>query len=116
MSVKQIENGISKQQLARFKAILENWQTQLRTVADSAVKERYICDDFVSDPADRAVNANLKELLFRQAHEWHRLLLAVETALERIRDGTFGECVACEDLISATQTGVDEPICYGGNP
>jgi RNA polymerase-binding transcription factor DksA len=82
MSVKQIENGISKQQLAQFKAILENWQTQLRTVAGSTVKERCtIFDDFVPDPADRAVNANLKDLLFLQAHECHRLLLAVETAL-----------------------------------
>ena len=51
------------------------------------------------DVADPAVNSATKEFLFRQAHDRHRMLHLVETALDRIRDENFGECLACRGLI-----------------
>jgi hypothetical protein len=87
-----MENGISKQQLAQFEVILENWQTQLRTVTGSTVKERCtILDNCAPDRADRAIDANLKELLFRQAHECHRLLLYSAAAFKRRGGGRKGK-------------------------
>jgi len=56
---------------------------------------RALVDESAVDVADRAVNSATKEFLFRQAHERHRMLQLVETALGRIRDGSFGECLAC---------------------
>jgi DnaK suppressor protein len=76
------ESRLNKRQIAEFQARLERW------LAESAV-----------DVADRAVNSATKEFLFRQAHDRHRMLQLVEAALGRIRDGSFGECLACGGLI-----------------
>jgi len=101
MSLRQIENELSAKQLAQFKAMLESFQRQLRPVIGPTIKDgRDISEESVADLADRAVNANLRDLLFRQAHERHRLLQEVDAALDRIRDGTFGECAGCETSIS----------------
>jgi DnaK suppressor protein len=101
MSLKQSDVGLSRKQLERFKTRLEQWQARLRAAAGQITKEgRDIIDDSALDVADRAINATTKEFLFRQAHERHRLLQAVTVALERIQEGTFGECAACGASIS----------------
>jgi DnaK suppressor protein len=82
--------------MEELKTRLENWQAQLRAAAGQITKEgREIIEDSPLDVADRAINASTKEFLFRQAHERHRLLQAVDAALERMREGTYGECAAC---------------------
>ena len=101
MSVKEIENELSAKQLAQFKTMLESVQRQLRPAVGKTVRDgRDISVESAADPADCAVNANLREFLFRQAHERHRLLQAADGALERIAQGTFGKCLSCDALIS----------------
>jgi RNA polymerase-binding transcription factor DksA len=60
---------------------------------------RELVDESALDVANRAVNSATKEFLFRQAHDRHQMLHLVETALDRIRYGNFGECLACGGLI-----------------
>jgi len=94
------ESRMNKSQIAEFQARLERCLAELRVAAGQVTREgRELVDESALDVADRAVNSATKEFLFRQAHDRHRMLQLVEAALGRIRDGSFGECLACEGLI-----------------
>ena len=54
-----------------------------------------------SRDADRAASSYTKEFLFHQSNNERQLLQAVEGALARIRQGSFGECVNCGEEINA---------------
>jgi len=49
----------------------------------------------------QAASSYTKEFLFHQSNNERQLLAQVEKALERVREGTFGECIACEKEINA---------------
>ncbi len=51
------------------------------------------------DVADQAVLSYQKELLFTQGTEGHSQLSLVRLALERLREGTFGQCMHCGKTI-----------------
>jgi DnaK suppressor protein len=51
------------------------------------------------DVADQAVAGYQKELLFSQGSVSNAQLRMVRAALRRISDGTFGDCVRCEQAI-----------------
>ncbi len=51
--------------------------------------------DVAQDPADKASNSYLKELLFSQSTSDRYILALIDEALERIAEGTYGICVAC---------------------
>jgi DnaK suppressor protein len=90
------EFRLDKKQIAEFQKRLEHWRTQVRVAAGQVTREgRELENESAVDVADRAINSATKEFLFRQAQERHRLLQMVEAGLERIRVGSFGECLAC---------------------
>ncbi len=66
----------------------------------NAAKEgrRTMAEDTL-DVADQAVQSYQKELIFSQGTEGHSQLSLVRLALERLRDGTFGECMHCGKAI-----------------
>jgi DnaK suppressor protein len=91
---------LSKKQIADFQLRLERLVAGLRLSAGQVTREgRELENETAVDVGDRAVSSAMKEFLFRQAQERHRLIQMVEEALERIRDGSFGECTACGGLI-----------------
>jgi len=51
------------------------------------------------DVADQAVISYQKELLFTQGTEGHSQLSLVRLALERLREGSFGDCLHCGKTI-----------------
>jgi len=94
------EPELSEKQLEEFEQKLESCLADLRVKAGQVTREgREPMDWSAVDVADRAVSGITKEFIFQQAHERHRLLQRVEAALGRIRDGNFGECLACGELI-----------------
>lgn len=52
-------------------------------------------EDTAQDIADRAASSYTKEFLFSQSNNDRQLLQMVESALSRIREGSFGECISC---------------------
>jgi DnaK suppressor protein len=72
-------------------------QKQLLEQALSAavVQGRETVTDDTQDVADQAVVSYQKELLFSQGTSGHQQLRLVHRALNRIKDGSFGECVRC---------------------
>lgn len=47
------------------------------------------------DVADQAVFSYQKEMIFSQGTEGHSQLSRVRLALERLNEGSFGECMQC---------------------
>ena len=62
---------------------------------------RTVDEDSAQDIADRAASSYTKEFLFHQSNNDRQLLAMVESALDRIRQGTFGECISCGKEINA---------------
>jgi DnaK suppressor protein len=87
---------MDKKKLDYFKKKLEARQLELRrTVSRTEQDGRSADEEPAQDVADKAANSYTKEFLFHQSNNERQHLALVEKALERIREGSFGECVAC---------------------
>ena len=56
-------------------------------------------DDGIQDLADKAASAYSKELNFSLSDTERNLLMLIEEAFNRIRDGNFGTCTNCSNQI-----------------
>ncbi len=93
---------MDKKKLDTFKKRLEERQQTLRKTVSRTEEDGRIADqDSAQDIADRAASSYTKEFLFSQSNNDRQLLHMVETALQRIREGEFGECVNCGSEINA---------------
>jgi len=93
--------GMEKKRLEQFKKKLETRQQELRRIVARTEQDgRTADDDSAQDIADRAASSYNKEFLFHQSNNERHLLQMVEKALNRIREGSFGECVSCGNDIN----------------
>lgn len=56
-------------------------------------------DDGIQDLADKAASAYSKELNFSLSDGERNLLMAIEEAFNRMRDGAYGVCTNCGNVI-----------------
>lgn len=92
---------MDKKKLDGFKRRLEERQRELRqTVSRTAQDGREADLESAQDVADRAANSYTKEFLFSQSSNERQILQMVDGALNRIRKGSFGECIACGEVIN----------------
>jgi DnaK suppressor protein len=56
-------------------------------------------DDGIQDLADKAASAYSKELNFSLSDTERNLLMAIEEALVRVKEGTYGVCTNCGNVI-----------------
>ena len=97
-----LSKHMDKKKLDSFKKRLEERQQSLRKAVSRTEEDGRIADqDSAQDVADRAANSYTKEFLFSQSNNDRQLLNMVETALQRIREGSFGECVNCGNEINS---------------
>ncbi len=90
----------SPESLKRFESKLQAQQALLERNMKSAVQEgRESSTDDLQDAADHAVQSYQKELLFLQGTQGHSQLAQVRSALDRLDEGTFGECLQCGNEI-----------------
>ena len=93
---------MEKKKLETFKKRLESRQQELRrTVNRNQADGRSADEDTAQDIADRAASSYNKEFLFSQSNNDRQLLMMVDGALARIREGSFGECISCGKEINA---------------
>ncbi|HTS69464.1 MAG TPA: TraR/DksA family transcriptional regulator [Terriglobia bacterium] len=91
---------MDKKKVELFKKRLLTKQDELLRLVTTTEKDgREADEEATQDIADKAANSYAKEFLFHQSDESRRLLQLVEEALERMRDGTYGKCVACEEEV-----------------
>lgn len=96
-----LSNKMDKKKLESFRKRLEERQQHLRKTVSRTEEDGRIADqDTAQDIADRAASSYTKEFLFSQSNNERQTLQMVETALQRIREGSFGECVHCGNEIN----------------
>jgi DnaK suppressor protein len=99
--INNLSKSMDKKKLEGFKKRLEERQQALRKAVSRTEEDGRIADqDSAQDIADRAASSYTKEFLFSQSNNERQLLQMVETALQRIREGSFGECVSCGNEIN----------------
>ena len=90
----------SPERLENFRQKLLAQQALLQSAMRSAVNEgRQTSTDDLQDAADQAVQSYQKELIFLQGSKGHSQLAEVRAALDRLDDGSFGECLQCGETI-----------------
>jgi DnaK suppressor protein len=93
---------MDKKRLDTFKKKLELRQQELRHMVTRNQQDGRAADvEATQDVADRAASSYTKEFLFSQSNNDRQLLNMVESALARIREGSFGECISCGKEINA---------------
>ncbi len=92
---------MDKKKVEGFKKRLEERQQELRKVVSRTEQDGRAADsENAQDIADKAANSYTKEFLFHQSNNERQLLAMVEGALDRIRTGTFGQCISCGEEIN----------------
>jgi len=100
-NIGSLSRNMDKKKLEAFKKRLEERQQSLRKAVSRTEEDGRVADqDTAQDIADRAASSYTKEFLFSQSNNDRQLLQMVENALQRIREGTFGECSACGNEIN----------------
>jgi DnaK suppressor protein len=91
---------MDKKRLEQFKKRLEERQQALRRTVSGTEQDGRAADiEAAQDIADKAASSYNKEFLFHQSNNQRQLLQMVEGALDRIRQGSFGQCISCgEDI------------------
>ena len=90
----------SDQTRRRFQNELRQHQKRLEQSLLSAVTQgREAAADDSQDVTDQAVTSYQKEMLFSQGTSGHEQLSMVRLALQRLHEGSFGECVHCGTAI-----------------
>jgi DnaK suppressor protein len=93
---------MDKKRIDRFKKLLLARRQELtRSIAQTQEEGRAMQHSYGPDEGDRANSSLDKELLFQQTTHSRGLLGAIDVALGRIADGTFGQCMVCEEEIGA---------------
>jgi DnaK suppressor protein len=99
--INHLSKDMDKKKLETFNKRLEERQQVLRKAVSRTEEDvRIAADQDAADIADRATSSYTKEFLFSQSNNDRQLLQMVETALQRIREGEFGECVNCGNEIN----------------
>lgn len=90
----------NKEQLVMFERLLLNQKKELLQETVRAVQEMNEPNDTFADPTDRASweSESTRDLRIRDRER--KLLEKIDQALQRIVDGTYGECEECGDMIS----------------
>lgn len=83
------------------KRLLSKKEELLRLVSKSEQDGREADEEGTQDVADKAANSYTKEFLFHQSDDNRRILQLVNEALDRLKDGSFGLCVACNQEVQA---------------
>jgi DnaK suppressor protein len=81
------------------KRLLAKQAELLRLVSKSEQDGREADEEATQDIADKAANSYTKEFLFHQSDENRRALQLVNEALERLKNGGYGACVACQEEV-----------------
>jgi DnaK suppressor protein len=91
---------MKKKDIEYFKELLTNRLDELLEQADDTVSGMTNDDESFPDPTDRAAHESDRNFMLRIRDREHKLIKKIKKALERIDNGTFGQCEACEEDIS----------------
>lgn len=95
---------MDSQEIQRVKTLLEIRQHELRLSIEHHLDYAKRAEP-EPDTLDQAVNGFEKESVLRRSSQEQLLLRAIESALGRIQDGTYGTCLSCGKEIDGKRLG-----------
>jgi DnaK suppressor protein len=90
---------MDKKNLKEFQALLQERLNDLIGEAHSTVSELIEGEDNFPDPTDRATAESDRNFMLRIRDRERKLIFKIREAMQRIEDGSFGECENCGDEI-----------------
>ena len=95
------ETGLKRKDLKRFRDVLLAKKKEILRNAQRTLHEDMALDaDDLPDEMDLASSEYLQSFTFRLRGREKVFLEKIDHALEKIRNGSFGVCEECDDLIS----------------
>ena len=92
---------MTKNQLKKFQEMLEAKRLEIIKRAQQTLSEEMLLDqDDLPDEMDLASSEYLQSFTFRLRGREKVFLDKIQKALDRINDGTFGDCEECGEKIS----------------
>lgn len=92
---------LSSKKTEHFKQFLETRIAELETMLNSAQRETRVDAARHADPADQAASEYERQAIIHKATAARQMIRVLSQALERLRQGTFGECASCGGDIEA---------------
>jgi DnaK suppressor protein len=83
-----------------FRDLLTNMLQDILKKGEETIEDMTDTVEVYADPADRATAESDRAFTLRLRDRERKLIKKVKEALERIEDGTYGECVECGEDIS----------------
>ena len=94
------ENPMSKADLDHFRTVLEDKRVALVKNAQASLEQDMQLDtNEMPDEVDLASSEYIQSFALRLRGRERNFLDKIETALQKIEDGEFGECEECGDYI-----------------
>lgn len=93
-------NIMKQEDLEYFRNLLTDRLNELLKHADSTVTGMTQPKENFADPTDRASHEAERSFELRIRDREHKLIKKIKKALERIDNGTFGQCETCEEEIT----------------
>ncbi|MCD6389075.1 MAG: RNA polymerase-binding protein DksA [Desulfobulbaceae bacterium] len=90
---------MNKDELKHFESKLEEMKEDLLSEADKTISDMTGRNDNYPDPTDRASAESDRNFELRIRDRERKLLTKVNSALDRIKDETYGDCDGCGDDI-----------------
>ncbi len=90
---------MTPQELESFRKSLTEMLAEAQQNGDSTLEELTDSQEIFADPADRATAESDRSFTLRIRDRERRLIRKIQDALQRIDDGTYGQCEECgEDI------------------
>ena len=86
---------LSSKQVALFRELLESRIADLARTISRATQETKAYATRQADPADQAASEYERQAAAQKADAARQKLKALQKSLERLKQGTYGECVEC---------------------
>jgi len=94
------EQGMSPEDLARFRAVLQDKRiTLIKNAQESLEQDMMLDTNELPDEVDLASSEYIQSFALRLRGRERHFLDKIDTALRKIEDGAFGTCEDCEDPI-----------------
>ncbi len=90
---------MNKKLMEEFRTLLQAQMDELLSDAGRTVSDMTEEKTNFPDPTDRASLESDRNFELRIRDRERKLILKIRQALERIDDGTFGQCESCEEQI-----------------
>lgn len=90
---------MNQKDIEYFRKMLSNMLDEAQQKGDSTIEELTDSNEVFADPADRATAESDRAFTLRIRDRERRLIRKIKAAIQRIDDGTYGQCEDCGEEI-----------------